>query len=240
MKRISLLAALFSVAFVIIFLSCEKNAKDPDKPMFLVDANNLANQTDGFYSKVSQVIVEKDIENEQHKLQLTISNSEIKPQTVKIYLDAADWKEIELASGQYELLFLKYALIVNNPLTGEKHEFVIHCDPLAETLAKLPKNYLSASTIPTIGISISGQHSTLRDQPGLVPGGCSTSGGTGTVSFPTLAVAFPVAQVTTRPAPTIVPVQKNRTSKLTLSFESHENGCRQLAAVFIATTLYFS
>ncbi|MEO6283836.1 MAG: hypothetical protein ABIN80_27370 [Dyadobacter sp.] len=182
MKRISLLVGLFSLAFVFIFLSCEKNAKDPDKPMFLIDANNLANQTDGFYSEVSQVTVEKNIENKQHKLQLTISNSHIKPQIVKIYLEEKDWKGIELVSGQYEILFLKYALIINNPLTGQKHEFIINCQPLAETLAKLPKNYLAASAINTIGISISGQHSALRDQPGLVPGGCSTSGGTGTVS----------------------------------------------------------
>lgn len=182
MKKFTLFTLALSFVLVAIFLSCERYTKDPDKPTFLVDANNLADQTGGFYSRVGQVIVEKGIENDQHRLQLTISNSEIRPQVIKIYMSEEDLKKTDLTSGQYELLFLKYALVINEPMTGKKQEFVINCRPLAETLAKLPKNYISSSAIHTIGISLSGQHSALRGQPDLVPAGCKTSGGTGTVS----------------------------------------------------------
>ncbi|WAC14291.1 LuxR C-terminal-related transcriptional regulator [Dyadobacter pollutisoli] len=97
-------------------------------------------------------------------------------------------------------------------------EFVIHCGPLAETLAKLPKSYLSASAMPTIGISISGQHSASREQPGLVSGGCSTSGGTGTVFCSNACCSISCSTGYYATAPTLAPVLKNKTSNFTFSF----------------------
>jgi hypothetical protein len=165
-----------------MFLACEKKSDEPEKPSFLLEATNLANQTDGFYSKTAQVTVEKGIENDQHFLQLTLSNNDLLPETVKIYVENENWDKVDLTSGQYEVLFLKYALIINEPMSGKRKEFIVHSEQLAAMLEKLPKNYLSASAISSIGISIYGQHNAFRGGiPSLGPD-CPISGGTGAVS----------------------------------------------------------
>ncbi|WP_439558565.1 hypothetical protein [Dyadobacter sp.] len=181
MMKITHLSAFLILAAFAIFLACERKSDEPGKPSFIEDATNLADQTDGFYSKVAQVSVAKGSENGQHMLQLTLSNSDLLPQSVKIYFEDENWEKVNLQSGQYEVLFLKYALIVNDPMSGKRQEFIVNAQQLSSVLEKLPKNFLSASAVPAIGIAVYGQHSALKEGPNLVPD-CPTSGGTGTIS----------------------------------------------------------
>ncbi|NIJ54082.1 hypothetical protein [Dyadobacter arcticus] len=182
MKKFTLVALVVSLFLVAVIVSCEKSTKDPNTPSFLLDANNLADQTGGFYAKVRQVNVEKGIENSQKKLKLTWSDGDIKPYIVNIFFEEQDWEDFNLVSGQYEILFLKHALIINDPIKSIKHEFVVPNESLNDMQSKLPANYISTSAIRAIGISVYGNHAALRGKPALKPENCANSGGTGTSS----------------------------------------------------------
>jgi hypothetical protein len=154
-KKLSCIGLAIGLTLLAIYVSYRKSDGDLVHPSFLTDAQNLARQTGGFYVKLGQVSVKKSIENDQHKLELALSDPTIKPHTLNIFFEDEAWRDVELASGQYELLFLQNALIINDPVTGKKREFVVHNRQFEKMTAKLPDAYLSKSAIQAIGIGVS-------------------------------------------------------------------------------------
>ncbi|MCF2491375.1 hypothetical protein [Dyadobacter sp. CY347] len=180
MKKTFLFATLFFVFAIAAFFSCEKSDKDISKQEFLQDAPNLAMQTGGFYSKVGQVDVASTKEGDQRELIIDLHDSNINPYQIKIYLGDDD-KSANLKSGKYEVLFLRSALVLNDPATGKKTEFIVKNDAFHDMQSKLPANYISGSAREAVGIAVYGDHDNKRTDSDLVPV-CATSGGPGSTS----------------------------------------------------------
>ncbi|SKB83894.1 hypothetical protein [Dyadobacter psychrophilus] len=180
MKQSILLAALcLAIAFIGI-LSCEKSDNDVAKQVFLDDAHNLAKQNNGFYSKVGQVDVIATQDGDQEILKINLHDATINPYEIKLYLSKGTGYT-DLKSGKFEVLFLRSALILNDPVTGKKMEFIVRNDSFNEMQAKLPEGYISASARNAVGIAVYGNHANARTHSDLVPA-CATSGGPGSTS----------------------------------------------------------
>ncbi|MCF2505864.1 hypothetical protein L0663_20880 [Dyadobacter sp. CY107] len=180
MKR-SILFATLCLAFAIVaVLSCEKSDNDVSRQVFLHDAPNLAKQNNGFYSKVGQVDVATTQDGDQKILNINLHDSTINPFEIKLYL-STETESTDLKSGKFEVLFMRSALILNDPVTGKKVEFIVKNDSFNEMLAKLPKGYISSSARNAVGIAVYGDHANARSHSDVVPA-CATSGGPGSTS----------------------------------------------------------
>lgn len=180
MNKTFLSATLFFVFAIALFFSCEKSDKDVSKQEFLHDAPNLANQNQGFYSKVGQVDVSITDGGDQRQVTIDLHDSSINPYQIRLYL-RNDAKPVNLKSGKYEVLFLRSALILNDPATGFRAEFVVKNDAFKDMQGKLPDGYLSSHATEAVGIAIYGNHDNNRADSDLVPT-CATSGGPGSTS----------------------------------------------------------
>jgi hypothetical protein len=180
MKKTLLLAAIACSLAVVCFFSCDNSEKSVSKPAFLEDAPNLANQTGGFYSRSGQVDVTVTNEGTEKMLSLALHDANILPHQVKLYVDKQTAIP-DIASGNYEVLFLGSALILNEPETGQKFEFSVSNDNAKSMQEKLPAGYLSPNAIKTIGIAVYGNHSNHRTSEDMVPD-CASSGGEGATS----------------------------------------------------------
>ena len=173
---------MITLALVVLCLTfaCEKKADEPNNnPVFLIDAHNLAHQTGGFYSKTNQVNITRQAEGDRKSLKLELSDPTIKPYAINIFLTETDWDDLEIESGQFEVLFLNNALVLHDPISDQQYSFVVNNDGLKRLEEKLPAGYLSKTRIKAIGIAVYGNHNPHRKSDDLVPGDCASSGGTG-------------------------------------------------------------
>jgi hypothetical protein len=184
MEKNKILAALTVLIAIICIIACEKNDQSLKQSAALSDAHNLAHQTKGFYSPPVKIAVKKTIENEQGVIHLSFSSSHIKPYLIKLFLDKDSYKKVDILEGNYEILFMRNILTINQSETGSRYDFVVDNDELANIKAILPKDYLVPGSIDVIGMSVFGLHSSsLRDSPGLSPDeGCAIAGGPGSTS----------------------------------------------------------
>ncbi|KAA0993191.1 hypothetical protein [Dyadobacter aurulentus] len=180
MKKTFLFVTLCFIAAVVCFFSCEKSDGNVSKQVFLQDAPNLATQNQGFYSKVGKVDVINAPGGDQKQLIIKLHDSSINPYEIRLYFAGGTDAPV-LKSGKYEVLFLRSALIINDPVSGKKTEFVVRNDIFNEMKAKLPENYLSSNAVESVGIAVYGNHDNKKGGADLVPT-CATSGGPGAVS----------------------------------------------------------
>ncbi|MCE7060426.1 hypothetical protein [Dyadobacter sp. CY343] len=184
MKTQALRTALATLLLAALFVACDKTSDPPNSPVFLKDAHQIAHDTKGFYTKAADVTVSKDSENDQKRLHLVLNSRNLKAYTINVFLKDQDWQDVDLQSGSYELLFMKHALIMRDPLTNKQHTFNVENQDFPALKGSLPKGFLENSAISAIGIAVYGDHNSHKTDDDLVPvgGGCSTSGGTGTQS----------------------------------------------------------
>lgn len=172
--------ALIIVAF---FIACEQQQDDhPEQTKYLEKGADLAQQLGGFYFEKGNVSVAKDIDAGQERLQLTLTNGGIKPHTVNVFLEKKEWKNLKIHSSDYEVLYLKQILVLNEPRTGNRFFFKVQSDGLKELEAKLPESYLSMPTVEAIGIAFTGPLPNLKGNPEFLTEVCHSAGGPGTLS----------------------------------------------------------
>lgn len=181
MKK-TLLALLTTTLLVFgCVLSCKQNDEQPLQSRYLLKGQELAQQLNGLYFSEGSVSSAKATDNGQELLQLVLTNGGIKPHTATVFLEQKDWKQLEVKSGTYEVLYLRHMLILNNPETGLRYTFRVSSEELAALESKLPENYTSSPAIEAIGISFRGPLPTLKGNPELTDD-CYSSGGPGTIS----------------------------------------------------------
>ncbi|SEJ63225.1 hypothetical protein SAMN05216327_114185 [Dyadobacter sp. SG02] len=182
MKKTIVLISALVLAAVAIFFACEQQNDRPETANYLAKGSELAQQLGGFYFKNGHVAVVKDIDNGQERLQLTLTNGGIKPHTVNIFLEKKEWNDLKIQSSEYEVLYLKQILILNEPRTGNRYTFKVQSEGLKELEVKLPENYLSNQAIEAIGIAFRGPLPSLKGNPEFLTEQCHSAGGPGTLS----------------------------------------------------------
>ncbi|MCF2493281.1 hypothetical protein [Dyadobacter chenhuakuii] len=160
MKNPSPIRALMLLFVILAMFSCNRATRDVAQQTFLYDAANLANQHNGFYTKAGQVdVAAKDVED-QRELSITLHNAAASPKNIKIF-QKKEAKSPDLKSGKYEVLFLRSALILNDPATGQSVEFIVKNEDFNALKAKLPTNYFNKNATEVIGIAIYGKPEVL-------------------------------------------------------------------------------
>lgn len=172
-------AAMIVMAF---FIACEQQNDQLEQTTYLTKGLELAQELGGLYFREGNVSITKDTDNGQKRLQLALTNGGIKPHIVTVFLEKADWEQLNLKSGKYEVLFLKHLLILNDPHKGMQHTFRVQSSELKDLEVKLPRAYLSSAPIEAIGISFQGPLPTLKGNPENLGEVCHSSGGTGSIS----------------------------------------------------------
>lgn len=183
MEKFKILATLSVVISIMCFIACEKNEQTLKVPSPIPDAHNLAHRTEGFYSPAVKINVKKTVENDQGVIHLSFSSKHIKPYLIKVFFEKNRVEEVEIKDGNYEILFMKNILTINQPETGTRYDFIVDNEGLSSIKALLPKEYLTSNSMEVIGMSVFGSHSSLRDSPDLSPDeGCAIAGGPGSTS----------------------------------------------------------
>jgi hypothetical protein len=148
------------LAFTLVFtlFSCDKTSNEPKQnPVLLENAEQIAHDTKGFYIPTCDIEVTKDAENDQKRLHLVLNNSKFKHYMINIFLQEENWQDLDIESGSFELLFVKHALILRNPISDKRYTFTVKNDAYSALEASLPEGYLSKSGIEAIGIAVYGQ-----------------------------------------------------------------------------------
>lgn len=182
MKKIIALIFAIALAFAMIFISCEQNNERPEFPSYLPNGAELAQQHGGLYFKEGRVSMKKDTDNGQERLQIVLTNGGIKPHTVNVFLEKKDWNSLQIKSGDFEVLYLKHLIVLNEPQTGLRYTFSVASEELLKLEAGLPSSYFSNSAVEAIGIAFQGPLPTLKGNPENVAEVCHYSGGTGSSS----------------------------------------------------------
>jgi len=180
-KTIALISATVLIALA-FFIACEQQSDRPEQANYLEKGSDLAQQFGGFFFEKGNVAVVKDVDDGQKRLQLILTNRGIKPHTVNIFLEKKEWDNLNIRSSEYEVLYLKQILVLNDPKTGNRYTFKVQSEGLKELEAKLPENYLSKVAVDAIGIAFKGPLPSLRGNPEFLTEQCHSAGGPGTLS----------------------------------------------------------
>lgn len=178
------IALIFAIALIAaaFFIACEQQHDYPEQAKYLEKGSELAQRLGGFYFEKGNVAVVKDIDAGQERLQLTLTNGGIKPHTVNIFLEKKEWNDLIIQSSEYEVLYLRQILVLNEPRTGNRFTFKVQSDGLEELEANLPESYLSIPAVEAIGIAFRGPLPNLKGNPEFLTEVCHSAGGPGTLS----------------------------------------------------------
>lgn len=167
MRRI-FCSALLTIATIVSFLiGCQQDSEIKQKAALLERGSEFAQLYRGEYSRGKvDVIASSD-----GSIKGAYSHNG-KRKVFTLQREGAGQKS-DLASGQYEVLYLKDLLVLNNLSDGKHHILTVQDDKTKELLTKLPPSYLkNAVFIDGFGLAMA----TTGNKKEI---GCTVAGGPG-------------------------------------------------------------
>ncbi|ADQ17901.1 hypothetical protein Lbys_2214 [Leadbetterella byssophila DSM 17132] len=157
MKLTTLKLTCCTLVIFLFFFACKNLEKEKGYISFK-DGPSLALKEHGFYSESSFLNIKKDIFDDQKRIQISLNGDQFRPHELNIYLEESVWNEINMASGKYEVLFLKGVVFINSLEHNNQYSFKVKNEATDGLLNRLPKKYLSQDIKDVIGITLFGNH----------------------------------------------------------------------------------